>query len=221
MSLLDTPVGEVAWAAIDFESTGSAPGQGDEPVQIGIAVAGRGRMTPGNFFRSFVRPGARLTQAASAVHRICQDDVENAPPLVSLWPEIKQRLSDAVIVAHGAGCERRFLRAFPMHGFGPWVDTLVLARAFLPGLPDHSLAAVVGACGVEDALREVCPGLDWHDALFDAVACLVILHHFVGRFGLGSRAVGELAVPDGSAYHRTRRLLRVVRDAGITMAPRR
>lgn len=216
MSLLDTPVAEAEWAAIDFESTGSAPGQGDEPVQIGIAVARGEMLAPENFFRSFVRPDARLTQAASAVHRIRQCDVENAPPLVSLWPEIKERLSGAVILAHGAGTERRFLRAFPMHGFGPWVDTLVLARAFLPGLPDHSLASVVGACGAEGALRDACPGLDWHDALFDATACLVILRHFVEAFGLGSHAVGELASPDGTAYHRIRRLVRTVRDAGIT-----
>ena len=218
MSLLDSPVAEAAWAAIDFESTGFAPGQGDEPVQVGIAVSGRGPGIPGNFFRSLVRPGARLTQAATAVHHIRQGDVENAPSLVSLWPEIKARVSGAVVVAHGAGTEKRFLRAFPMHGFGPWIDTLVLARAFLPGLPDHSLAAVAGACGVEGTLREACPDLGWHDALFDAVACLVILRHFVEKFGLASRAVGELVSPDGGAYHRTRRLSRTVRDAGLSDA---
>lgn len=215
MNPLDTPLGEAVWAAIDFEGTGSAPGQCDEAVQIGIAVA-RGRDAwPGNFFRSYVRSASEPTRAAAAVHGIRRSDVENAPSLTALWPEIKSRLSGSVVVAHGAGTEKRFLRAFPMHGFGPWVDTLALARAFLPGLSDHALSAVVGACGLEDPLREACPGLDWHDALFDAVACLVLLQHLVGRFGLRDRVVGQLVSPDAGVYHRERRLARVAREAGF------
>ena len=138
MSLLDAPVHEVAWAAIDFEGTGAAPGQIDEAVQIGIAVLPPGRPGPENFFRSYVRAQSRVTRAAKSVHRITDEDIEGAPALPSLWPEIKSRLSGAVVVAHGAGTEKRFLRAFPMHGFGPWIDTLALSRALMPALSDHS-----------------------------------------------------------------------------------
>ncbi len=215
MSLLDRPVRGVAWAAIDFEGTGAAPGQSDEAVQVGIAVRAAGAEEPGNFFRSYVRTESRVTRAASAVHRITGRDLEGAPPLAALWPEIKSRLSGAVVVAHGAGTEKRFLRAFPLHGFGPWVDTLPLARAFLPDLDDHSLAAVVESCGLAPQVRDVCPDHDWHDALFDAVACLVFLRHCVARFGLGGSVVGQLARGDASAYYRGKRLKRVARDAGL------
>lgn len=213
--VLDMPVGGVAWAAVDFEGTGTAPGQSDEPVQIGLAMSGVGEVVPGNFFRSYVRPVGRLTRAASAVHRIRREDVENAPSLMSLWPEIKARLSGSVVVAHGAGTEKRFLRAFPMHGFGPWVDTLVLARAFLPGLPEHSLSAVARACEIEDALRGLCPGLDWHDALFDAVASLLLLREFIGHFNLSGHAVGGLVSPDAASYYRHRSLSHAAREAGF------
>lgn len=215
MSLLDAPVHEVAWAAIDFEGTGSAPGQSDEPVQIGVAVMTPGNAEVGNFFRSYIRTEARVTRAAVAVHRITERDLEDAPPLGLLWPEIKSRLSGAVVVAHGAGTEKRFLRAFPMHGFGPWVDTLVLARVFMPNLPDHSLGAVADACGLVGHVRAACPQHDWHDALFDAVACLVLLRYFVARFDLRESVVGQLVSGDATSYYRGRALRRAASEAGL------
>lgn len=212
MSLRDTPVRDAAWAAIDFEGTGAAPGQSDEAVQVGIAGMAAGLVPSSGSFRSYVRPEGRMTRAATAVHRITDEELEGAPPLVSLWPEIKSRLSGVVVVAHGAGTEKRFLRAFPMHGFGPWIDTLALARAFMPELPDHSLAEVVGACGLENDVRAVCPDLHWHDALFDAFACIFLLRHFIVSHELENLVVGQLAAPDAAVYYRERKMKRLARE---------
>jgi DNA polymerase-3 subunit epsilon len=215
MNLLDAPVREVAWAAIDFEGTGADPGQSDEAVQVGIAVLAPGREEPENFFRSFVQAESRVTRAAASVHRITDRDIENAPPLTLLWPEIKSRLSGAVVIAHGAGTEKRFLRAFPMHGFGPWIDTLALARAVLPVLDEHSLASVAAEVGVVDAIRSLCPGLDWHDALFDAVASLLVAQHIISRFGLQDLAVAQINSLDATARAKHRAMRSLARDAGL------
>ena len=212
MSLLDTPVRDAAWAALDFESAGAAPGRSDEPVQVGMAVWRGSEIT--DLFRSHVYSPVRITRAARAVHGIADHDVRKAPPLVSLWPEFKARLGGAVVVAHGMGTEKRFLRAFPLHGFGPWLDTLALARAVFPDLAGHSLGEVVAALGAEEEVRAVCPALDWHDALFDAVACLVILRRVIERGDLSGATVGQLLAPDASAYHRRRSLQRTARSAG-------
>ena len=212
MNLLATPVGEAAWAALDFESAGAAPGRSDEPVQVGMAVwRGSGWS---DFFRSYIHSPARITSAARSVHGIRDADVKDAPAMAVLWPEFKARLGGAVVVALGAGTEKRFLRAFPLHGFGPWLDTLALSRAVLPDLPGHSLGEVTAALGGEDEVRALCPALNWHDALFDAVACLVILRRIIGQGGLSTATVGELLAPDASAYHRRRALLRTARSAG-------
>jgi DNA polymerase-3 subunit epsilon len=215
MNLLDAPVREVAWAAIDFEGTGADPGQSDEAVQVGIALLNPGRQEPENFFRSFVRAESRVTRAASAVHRITDRDLENAPSLPLLWPEIKSRLSGAVVIAHGAGTEKRFLRAFPMHGFGPWIDTLALARALLPTLDDHSLSSVAVEVGVVDSIRFACPGLDWHDALFDAVASLLVAQRIIARSGLQDFAVAQINNLDAAARNRHRAMKSLARDAGL------
>lgn len=214
MSLLDARVGDAAWAALDFESAGAAPGRSDEPVQVGLAVWRGGDHPPGDFFRSYIRSGLRVTRAARNVHGIDDSDLAGAPEIASLWPEFRKRLSGAVLVAHGAGTEKRFLRCFPLHGFGPWVDTLAMARSLLPGLPDHALGSVVGALGLEDEMKALCPGLTWHDALFDAVACLVFLRHVVRSLGLARATVGQLANLDAAAYRRQRGLVAAARQAG-------
>jgi DNA polymerase-3 subunit epsilon len=207
----DTPVRGAVWAALDFESTGVVPGAGDEPVQVGMAVWRGGEEPPGDFFRSYIRPAVPVTGAARAVHGIGAGELAGAPPMAALWPEFRARLGGAAVVAHGAGTERRFLRAFPLHGFGPWVDTLALGRAALPGLPEHSLAAVCGAFGLEAEIARHCPGLGWHDALFDAVACLVFLRRVVEEFGLDSARIGQLQRPDTGLYHRHRAMRRTAR----------
>ncbi|MFZ4483866.1 MAG: exonuclease domain-containing protein [Chthoniobacterales bacterium] len=214
MTTRDTPAGEAVWAAVDFESTGVSPGQTDEPVQVGLAVWPGTAEAPGDLFRSYVRSAARITRSARAVHGIADGEVADAPPMSALWPEFKWRLSGAVVVAHGAGTEKRFLRAFPLHGFGPWLDTLALSRAALPGLPDHALGSVVAALGLEGRVQELCPGLGWHDALFDAVASLLILRHLIAELDLSRATVGQLISLDRGAYDRRRALVRTVRGAG-------
>lgn len=214
MNPLDTPVREAAWAAIDFESAGAAPGRSDEPVQVGMAVM-RGGAVMG-FFRSYIQSPVRITRSARAVHGIGDADIASAPSMTALWPEYKSRLAAAVVVAHGAGTEKRFLRAFPLHGFGPWLDTLAMARAALPDLPEHSLGAVTRALSAEDEVRALCPEHGWHDALFDAVACLVVLRCIVERCALHDATVGELISADPAAYRRRRALLQTARSAGWT-----
>lgn len=212
MSLLDTPVRNAAWAAVDFESAGASPGRNDEPVQVGMATwRGAGF---GEFFRSYIRSPVSITRSARAVHGIADEDVASAPAMTALWPEFKARLGGAVVLAHGAGTEKRFLRVFPMHGFGPWLDTLAMARAALPDLPDHSLGTVTRAIGCEDEVHALCPGYGWHDALFDAVACLVVLRSVVERCGLHDATVGELISADAPAYRQRRALLQTARSAG-------
>ena len=118
--------------------------------------------------------------------------LRGAPSLGSLWPQVRGALSGRVVIAHGAGTERRFLRAFPLHGFGPWVDTLVLARKVWPLAPSHRLGELIGGLGLAEELRAYCPGLHWHDALFDAFGALVLLKAIINRAGLWEHPTADL-----------------------------
>lgn len=175
------PLGELPVAAIDFESAGAAPGETDQPVQVGI-VRAESLLTPlsaDSLFVSYIACERPVRWSAAKVHGITTEKLRGAPTFVSLWPELRARLGNAAVVGHNPATEQRFLRAFPGHGFGPWLDTLALARRALPGLGDYSLSGVCEALGLTAELRELMPGRQWHDALFDAAGSLLILRFLV------------------------------------------
>ena len=169
------------FAAIDFESSGFGADGKDEPIQIGIATMRNGEISAADQLRSYIQPHPPrpISHAARAVHRISERDLEGAPDMLSLWPTIRGHLRDRLVVAHGAGTEKRFLRAFPLHGFTNWIDTLQLARRVFPALGDYSLGSLAERAGLPSEIDAVCPEFSWHDALYDAVASLVLLRHIV------------------------------------------
>lgn len=200
----ETPICELRFAAIDFESAGAASGLTDVPVQVGIA-SWRPGADVAEPFVSYLHSGRPVTWSARKVHGIRDEDLAAAPRLHTLWPTLKRHLGGAVVVAHGKGTEKRFLRAFPGHGFGPWIDTLLLARAAWPEAGSHALSELCRQAGLEGAVRALVPDRKWHDALFDAVASLVLLRNLVETLGLSARPLALLLQPDLSAWSRARR----------------
>ncbi len=168
------PLVELNYAAIDFESAGVFVGENDAPVQVGIvnSVGLYGELT---HFTSYIACHRPIHWAAAQVHGISTEDLKNAPSMVKLWPEYQRRLAGQVLVAHNDGTERRFLQCFPGHSFGPWLDTLKLVRRALPDLKDHSLGHVCDLLDISKELRACVPAKSWHDAHFDAAACLLLL----------------------------------------------
>jgi DNA polymerase III subunit epsilon len=192
------------FTAIDFESAGAARGVSDSPVQVGLATWSQADGHGGRFV-SYLSSDRPIQWSARKVHGIGPEDLKDAPALLSLWPELKNRLAGAVVVAHGKGTEKRFLRAFPGHGFGPWIDTLLLARAAWPDLPDHSLGVLCAQRNLAAKVSAIVPEKSWHDALYDAAASLVLLEHLVDELALADLPVEYLAKPDTSAWHRMKR----------------
>lgn len=192
------------FTAIDFESAGATRGKSDSPVQVGLAswCAADGHTQA---FVSYLYTDQPILWSAQKVHGISALDLTDAPPLLALWPEVKSRLAGAVVVAHGKGTEKRFLRAFPGHGFGPWIDTLLLARAAWPELADHSLGALCQAHNLSATIQTLVALRSWHDALFDAVASLVLLGHVIESHSLLDEPIESLLYPDTSVWHARRR----------------
>ncbi len=181
MSIL---IRDLPFAALDFESAGERPNEAGVPIQIGIAWMQNQTPDPNSFFRSYLRAERRVTWAAQQVHGISSADLKNAPELHSLWPELKTRLGNRWIVAHGSGTEKRFLRAFPLHGFGPWVDTLTLSRKILPGRSSYALSDLVTELGLIDEARGLLPDFRWHEALSDSLASLLLLRKLIDLSGI-------------------------------------
>ena len=145
------------FAAIDFETTGYEGGNANEPWQLGIAV---------------VRDGALIET------REFFFDVEGAPAraherdalgtLSSSFETWFPHLAGRRLVAHNIACERTILtRTAPLTKWGPWTDTMKLAKARYPRLPSYALGDLCAAFGCVPQIG----ARTWHDGLYDAVAC--------------------------------------------------
>ncbi len=172
------PLAQLPFAAIDFESAGAAPGETDQPVQVGI-VRVNSLFAPARCWTSYIACEHPVRWSASRIHGITTEMLKGAPRFATLWPELRDLLRGCVVLGHNPATEIRFLRAFPGHGFAPWLDTLALAREALPTLADHSLGAVCETMELTTEVQQLVPNRRWHDALFDAAGSLTLLRALV------------------------------------------
>lgn len=138
------------FAAIDFETTGYENGEKNEPWQLGIALVQDFRVVETRewFFGTALTPDAQ--------------------PILDQWDDFSPYLLGRRLVAHNIATERTVLtRLAPLTKWGPWVDTLKLARVRYPKLPSYALGDL---CAMFGCVPDI-PDRTWHDALFDAVAC--------------------------------------------------
>ncbi len=190
--MTELPIARLSFAAIDFESSGAAPGETDMPIQVGMLRA-PSLFEPAELFCSYLACEHPVRWVASRKHGITTADLKGAPSMLSLWTTFRHFLGGAVVVGHNPSTERRFLRVFPAHGFGPWLDTLALARHCLPTLRDLTLASVCEALAVVPAVDKTVPGKTWHDALYDAAASLEVLRMVVQTLQLHDRPLRTLS----------------------------
>lgn len=186
------PLGQLAYAAIDFESAGAAPGETDYPVQIGIVRVANLNDPHPELFSRYLACNHPVRWSASRIHGITTEMLTGAPSLISLWPEIHRLMSDCIIVGHNPSTEMRFLRIFPGHGFGPWLDTLALCRHAIPGAKDYSLGNLCSQLGIEKAVKTLVPEGRWHQALYDAAASLVLLRTLAEQLDMGQSTLAAL-----------------------------
>lgn len=182
-----TALEDLSWAAIDFESAGTAPGETDCPVQVGIVRVEKLFSESSLLFSSYIACHRPVRWSAAKVHGITTETLRGAPEYTSLWPQIRKLLRGAVVLGHNPATEKRFLRNFPGHGFGPWVDTLALARQAAPDLPDHALSTVCDALGISHSVTALVNDAThsrWHDALYDAAASLQLLRALIAALSM-------------------------------------
>ncbi|MFV0415070.1 MAG: exonuclease domain-containing protein [Chthoniobacterales bacterium] len=186
-------IGRQKFLAIDFESARTQRlGGGDLPIQIATIASLNLEIKTSTAKKFFLSPSEPVVLTRADVHGITHKDLENAPTLLELWPKLSDDLQGSPLIAHGAGTERRFLRAFPFSKIGPWIDTLFLSKKIYPGLDSYALGSLVARLGIEDELRNYFPNGRWHEALFDAAACLLLFHHLVRSGGLQDKPLAWL-----------------------------
>lgn len=175
-------ISETVLTVLDFETTGSVPGFEAEPWQIGAVALVNGRVDADRCFESLIRVDANrpFNAYAPGDHHKRRDEIAAAPEVSNVWKKLEPLVLNRSLAAHNAAVEKKFLRQMaPMHQFGPWVDTLKLARQAWPKAPSHKLEDLIDGLKLEGRVRECCPSGEPHDALYDAVACAVLLEYLL------------------------------------------
>ncbi len=193
---LQQPLSQMDAVALDFETTGSAPGVLNMPWQIGLVVIHQGRVDMERSFQSFLRvpeehPFNPYTPGRWAQLR---EELSQAPTLQELWPTLKPYLQGIPLVAHHAPTERGILaQEFPMQQFGPWVDTLTIARQAFPKQRDYKLENLIPNLGMAGIQKSRCPEGAPHDAFYDAVACGTFLETVLNAPGWNAVTLEQIA----------------------------
>lgn len=198
--MTERPARESELVALDFETTGTVGAHRAEPWQIGWVRLRGGVVDPVSAFTSLIRVGDRpFSPHAPGAHHRLRAEIARAPAFPDLAGPLLAGCGAVPLIAHNVPTERAWLRrAAPLHRWGPWIDTLTLARAAWPALPSHELGAVVESLGLLPRLRALAPAWTAHDALSDAFASAVIVEHLLADprwAGLSVAALSALRPP--------------------------
>lgn len=163
--------------SIDFETTGSVKGYPNEPWQLGwveLASGGVNEASPGEcyFHVDRARP---FSSRAPGRWALLREMLNDAPSFQEQEPNLSSFLAGSILIAHNAATERTVLmHQAPLTQFGPWFDTLRLARYMWPKLQSYQLGSLIEQFQLVKQVDKLCPARTWHDALYDACAGAVL-----------------------------------------------
>jgi DNA polymerase III subunit epsilon len=159
-------------AVIDFETTGSSPGQGARATEIAVVLVDGGRVV--GHFQSLMNSGAWVPPFIQQLTGITNAMLASAPPAEQVMREALRFTQGLPLVAHNAAFDRAFWRAEAQRigqadaAEAPFACTVRLARRLHPHAPNHRLGTLAAWLGLPDAGRA-------HRALADATTTAHLL----------------------------------------------
>ncbi len=169
------------YAVIDVETTGFSPAKHDRIIEIGIVRIDSSNNTILEY-NTLINPNRDV--GPSYIHGITAKDVLDAPCFQEVVGDVLSAIKGAVLVAHNASFDLRFLTHECSSCGAPLPSvlslcTLSLSRSLGLNVPSRKLPALCDYFGIEH--------LNSHSALEDARATAALLAALVGRIK-GSQA---------------------------------
>ena len=129
-----------SYICLDLETTGLNP-KTDKIIEIGAVRVENGVET--GIFETFVNPGRILCEHITELTGITDEDLKDAPQIVEILPQFLEFTKDLPLLGHSVLFDFSFVKkaavnqklTFEREG----VDTLKIARRYLPELPHRSL----------------------------------------------------------------------------------
>ncbi|HAF67698.1 MAG TPA: endonuclease, partial [Acidimicrobiaceae bacterium] len=142
---LGTPLHEVTFCVLDFETTGGRR-DSDRITEIG-AIKYQGGRELGTF-QTLIDPGQSIPPEITVLTGITSIMVSRAPKIENVLPTLLEFLGGAVLVGHNVGFDLSFLNAaLERSGRESWkgqrIDTLAISRRLLRNdVPNHKLSTL-------------------------------------------------------------------------------
>jgi len=159
------------YVALDVETTGLSPQNGDRVIEIGaVAIENQSIIAE---FSSLIDIDKRIPWQVQQVHGITNEMLEGEPKPDEVWSEFYNFITKSTLVAHNASFDVGFLRhEFALLGMSlnnRFLCTLKMSRKLYPDLSNHKLETVG-----RYLLGRSCERMQRHRALDDAKLAAMI-----------------------------------------------
>lgn len=158
------------FVAIDVETTGLSPFV-NELIEISaIKYQGLKKI---DTYTTLVKPKLQIPYYITKITGITNDMVKDAPSIEEAMPQLISFVGNAVIVAHNANFDYKFIQNYSGNSFSrnKVIDTVPIGRKLYPELPNHKLGTIAKRIGItEDG---------FHRAEFDCECCAKIYMEYL------------------------------------------
>lgn len=197
-----------SFVCIDLETTGLDPKR-DKIIEIGAVKVRHGEVE--DVFESFAAPGRSLDERIVELTGIEDAQLENAPGIEEILPGLLTFIGEDVLLGHSVLFDYSFIKRaavnqkFKFEKYG--IDTLKIARKYLPHLESRSLAFLCEHFGIAH---------NAHRALTDARATVELYRKLLELF-YEKEELDNADNPGKNLFHPKPLIYHVKRETPITI----
>lgn len=186
--LEDMPLDQLTYVVFDTETTGLDPSGGDEIISIGAIRIVGGKIRREEVFDQLVDPRRSVPLESLKIHEIYPEMLRGMPLITEVLPQFHKFAEGAVLVAHNAAFDMRFLELKQERAKVRFdhavLDTLLLSAVAHPNQEPHNLDAVAERFGL--------PIVGRHTALGDSILTAEVLLRLIPLLeAKGIRTLGQ------------------------------
>jgi len=170
-----TPLRKLTFVVFDTETTGLNPSEGDEIIQLGAIRIVNGQILHHETIDQLVDPKRHVPATSVAIHGINPELLVGQPTIDRVLPHFYNFAEGAVLVAHNAAFDMRFLQlkeeSTGIIFDNPVLDTLLLSSIIHPNLKGHGLDGIAERFNITIVGR--------HTALGDSIVTAEVLNKLI------------------------------------------